>query len=170
MITGKEDLLQALMEAYLMEKGTKEFYSIASDGVKDSEAARVFRELSLWEEKHMEYIRSLYQSVMEDYDFIGFNEFSSKTEASHTESGIPVKDMLSGLEEYHIIGDMDALTIAFKMEGRAYNLYRKLSEETADTNAKVVFDEMMRQELKHIDYLKNIKKRLEECNRPQEAK
>ncbi len=158
MLTGKEDLLQALMEAYLMEKGAKEFYSIASDGVKDLEAAKVFRELSLWEEKHMEYIRFLYQSAMEDYDLIGFDEFSSKTEASHTESGIPVKDMLSRLEEYHITADTDALTIAFEMEGRAYNLYRKLSEEAADTNAKVVFGEMMKQELKHIDYLKNIKK------------
>jgi len=158
MISGKEDLLQALMEAYFMEKGTKEFYSIASDGVKDSEASKVFRELSLWEEKHMEYIRSLYKSVMEDYDIIGFDAFSSKTEAPHTESGISVKDMQSRLEEYYITGDMDALTIAFEMEERAYNLYRKLSVEAADTNAKVIFSEMMKQEVKHIDYLKNLKK------------
>jgi len=161
MLTGKEDLLQAIMEAYLMEKGAKEFYFIASDKVKDSEAAKVFKELSLWEEKHMEYIRFLYQSVIEDYDFIGFDEFSNKAKAPHTESGIPVKDMLSRLEEYHIAGDMDALMIALEMEGKAYNLYRKLAQEAADTNAKVIFDEMMQQELKHIDYLKNIKKRLQ---------
>ncbi len=30
MITGKENVLQALIEAYLMEKGTKEFYAAAA--------------------------------------------------------------------------------------------------------------------------------------------
>jgi hypothetical protein len=31
MITGKEDLLMALSEAFLMEKGTKAFYSEAAE-------------------------------------------------------------------------------------------------------------------------------------------
>jgi len=36
-------------------------------------------------------------------------------------------------------------------------LYRKLSERTSDSNAKVVFQEMMEQEVKHIDYLKKMR-------------
>ena len=48
------------------------------------------------------------------------------------------------------------MRIAMETEGKAYSLYRRLSEEAPDSNAKVVFKEMMEQELKHIDYLKKM--------------
>ena len=56
MITGKEDLLTALIEAYLMEKGTNEFYAHAAEKAVDTAAGKTFGELSRWEEQHMQYI------------------------------------------------------------------------------------------------------------------
>ncbi len=47
-----------------------------------------------------------------------------------------------------------------EIEGKAYNLYRKLSQDAADTNTKVVFKEMMDQEVKHVNYLKDLRVKL----------
>lgn len=164
MITGKEDLLQSLIEAYLMEKGTNEFYNQAARKAISSEARDTFRELAVWEEKHMGFIQYLYQSITEDRDIRGFEEFGKRTVAPVTEAGIPLKDLEEKLEKYTFIDDMGALVFALEMEGKAFNLYRKLSEKASDNNAKVVFKEMMDQELKHIDYLKEMRTKLAETS------
>lgn len=157
MVTGKENLLQAIMEAYLMEKGTCEFYRSAAGKAKNTEASGTFKELSQWEEKHMEYIQFLYQSIVEDYDMVGFEEFKKRAESPATESGIPVKDLEAKIEKYDFIDDKGALDIALQIEGKAYNLYHKLADTAEDTDAQIIFKEMMFQEAKHIDYLKKLK-------------
>jgi rubrerythrin len=157
MITGKEDLLRALIEAYLMEKGTRVFYVSAAEKAANPEARKMFQELSAWEESHMDYIQYLYQAIDGDRDIKGFEAFQKRTEAPETESGIPVKEMEAKLEGYKFVDDKGALQLALEMEGKAYNLYRRLSGETSDSNARVVFGEMMEQEVKHIDYLKTMR-------------
>ncbi len=164
MVTGKEDLLQSLMEAFLMEKGTHEFYDDASAKTISADARKTFVDLSEWEEKHMEFIQFLYLSIQDDRDLEGFEEFKKKANAPMTEGAIPVKELEERIENYEFIDDMGALIMALEIEGKAYNLYRNLSEKAADGNAKVVFGEMMGQELKHIDYLKEMRTRLAETS------
>ncbi len=160
MINGKEDVLQALIEAFLMEKGTREFYSLAAAKSKGPAAKDAFESLSKWEQKHMDYIQFLYQSLMEDKELRTFEEFRNKADAPLTEAGIPVKALESKIEEHEFTDDMKALTLAMEIEGKAYNLYRKLSEDASDANARIVFNEMMEQEIKHVDYLKNLRLKL----------
>jgi len=74
-----------------------------------------------------------------------------------TESGIPIKELEAKTEKYVFVDDKGALNFALEMEGKAYNLYRRLSGETSDSNTRVVFEEMMAQEIKHIDYLKGLR-------------
>lgn len=157
MVTGKEDLLNALIEAYLMEKGTRIFYSSASAKSLNPEAKKMFAELSDWEESHMNFIQYLYQAIDNDRDIKGFSDFSERADAPVTESGIPVEKMEAKLEGYTFMDDDGAMKLALEMEGKAYNLYRKLSEKASDSNARVVFKEMMEQELKHIEYLKKMR-------------
>ncbi|MBI5102493.1 MAG: ferritin family protein [Nitrospirae bacterium] len=160
MITGKEDLLESLVEAFLMEKGTNIFYCDAALKASDPAAKKVFEDLSVWEEKHMDFIQFLYHSVQGDLDIEGFKAFEAKTEAPYTEAGIPVKDLEAKLERYSYIDDRAALKIALDIEAKAYNLYRGLSDTASDGNARVVFREMMDQEHKHISYLKALEKKL----------
>jgi len=160
MITGKEDLLRALIEAYLMEKGTRIFYSAAAGKAAGAEARKMFAELSEWEDRHMEFIQYLYQAIEGDRDIKGFLDFERRTEAPVTESGIPVKELEAKLENLEFTDDRAALQLALEMEGKAYNLYRKFSSEAPDNNARVVFQEMMEQELRHIDYLKQMRDKL----------
>lgn len=160
MITGKEDLLQSLIEAFLMEKGTKIFYAEAAEKAVNPEAARTYRELSGWEQKHMDFIQDLFQSINGDRELRTFEEFSKNAEAPFTESGIPVKDLEHKLEKYSFTDEAGALTLAMEIEGKACNLYRRLSQQAEDRNAQVVFKDMMEQEVKHINYLKSLKVKL----------
>ena len=164
MVTGKEDLLTSLIEAFLMEKGTHEFYEKAATKAIAPAASDTFMDLSSWEEKHMEYIEFLYLSLQEDRDLERFEEFKKKTEAPVTEGGIPVKDLESRIVESVFLDDMGALIMALEIEGKASNLYRNLSEKAADGNARVVFKEMMDMELDHISYLKKLRTRLAETS------
>lgn len=162
MISGKEDLLQSLIEVFLMEKGTHEFYAQAVVKTLRSEAKDTFRDLADWEKEHMEYIQYLYTGLQDDADMKSFENFKIKTDAPVTEAGIPVKDLERKLEEHNFVDEEGALKIALEIEGKAYNLYRRLSEKALDHNARVIFKEMMEQERKHIDYLKEMKIKLSE--------
>ena len=156
MVTVREDLLQALMEAYLMEKGTREFYRIASEKALRPEAQSLFQELSLWEERHMTFIQFLHEALLDNRDIVTFEEFSSRAEAPVTESGVPVRELEKRMEGHEQAGEEEILRFALEMEGKAYSLYRGLSERTADQNARIVFREMMEQEKKHIAHLKGL--------------
>jgi rubrerythrin len=156
MVTGKEDLLQTLVEAYLMEKGTREFYSHAAGKSSAPAARHAFRELSVWEEKHMEFIQYLYQAIMEDRDVKGFEDFSDIAGAAVAEGGIPLSDLETKLEMVSVADDMEAITMALEIEGKAYSLYWQFSKKAVDSNARVFFKSMMEQEIEHISYLRDM--------------
>ncbi|MFO0753748.1 MAG: ferritin family protein [Thermodesulfovibrionales bacterium] len=160
MVTGKEDLLQALVEAFLMEKGTKEFYLYAAKKAAGREAREMFSELSCWEDGHMGYVQYLYRALQDDREMQTFEEFRERSAAPDTEAGIPVKDLKETVEEYDFVDEKEALVVALEIEGKAYTLYRTLSETAADSNARVVFREMMEQEKKHIGFLNELRKKL----------
>jgi rubrerythrin len=159
MLTGKEDLLQALVEAYIMEKGTKEFYTLAASK-SGSAAQKGFEALANWESRHMVYIQSLYQSIIDDRELLEFEAFSRKVPSPVTESGMPVRDLEKKIETFVIQNEKDALSLAVNIEAKAFNLYKDLAARAQDNAAKVIFEEMMAQETKHMDEINAMKKRL----------
>ncbi len=108
----------------------------------------------------MDFILFLYQAIHGDRDIMTFEEFKNKAEATVTEAGIPIKDFEAKIEKYSITDELGALTLAMEIEGKAYNMYRRLSQTAEDKNARVVFNEMMEQEVKHVNYLKDLRVKL----------
>ena len=159
MLTGKEDLLQALVEAYIMEKGTKEFYALAASK-SGAAAKKSFEELADWEKRHMFYIQSLYQSILDDRELMEFQEFSSTVSSMAAEGGIPIKDLEKKIEKFVVQNEKDALSLAVSIEVKAYNFYKELAKKAPDAGARVIFEEMMAQETKHLDEINAMKKRL----------
>jgi rubrerythrin len=158
-MTGKEDLLQALVEAYIMEKGTREFYTLAAS--KSVAAAKKgFEELAAWENRHMIYLQSLYQSALDDRELLEFEEFGRKVPAPVTEGGMPIKDLEKKIEKFSVQNEKDALSLAITIEAKAYNFYKGLAAKAQDAQTKVIFEEMMAQETKHMEEINAIKKRL----------
>ncbi len=160
MLTGKEDLLQALVEAYIMEKGTKEFYAQAASKSSAAEAKKSFEDLAAWENKHMTYVQSLYQAILDDRELEEFKAFSAKAPATVSEGGMPVKDLEKRTEKYTVRSEGDALALALGIEAKAYNFYKGLAAKAQDDQAKVIFEELMAQETKHMDQLNVMKKKI----------
>ncbi len=77
-----------------------------------------------------------------------------------TEAGIPIKDLEAKIEKYSVTDELGALTLAMEIEGKAYNMYRRLSRTAEDKNAQIIFHEMMEQEVKHVNYLKDLRVKL----------
>ena len=158
MLTGKEDIVRAITEALALEKGTREFYHFASSKVNNKSAKDIFSVLRDMEERHMRYLDFLYLAVSEDRDLLGYKDFSSSVTATHIESGASARDAVNLFEEQEIKTAKDALKVAFRIEGQAHGLYMKLAETATDPEVKVIFEEMVAQELKHVEYLKDLEK------------
>lgn len=154
MITGREDLLGAIAEAWALEKGLKEFYGYAAGEAAEGAVKDLLLRLKDWEDSHMEYLSFLHRSVQGETDLASYREFSEKMSGTHMESGIPVKEGLELYKPQECQSEADVIKVALRIEGKAYNLYRGLSEKAADANARVVFADMKEQEQKHIDLLK----------------
>ena len=160
MITNKQELLQAMIEAYIMEKATNVFYEESVPKLKNESAVEVFKELAMWEHLHMDYIGFLYKAILDDRDMVSFEDFEKKVVGEELEGGISVEKMEEKLERRAFMDDEGAIVIALEIEGHAYNMYRRLSEEAADTNTKSFMKDMMQWELKHIEYLKGLKAKI----------
>lgn len=160
MLTGKEDIVRAITEALALEKGTREFYQFAASKVKDKSAKDIFSVLRDMEERHMRYLDFLYLAVSEDRDLLGYKDFSSSVTATHIESGVSASDAVKLFEEQEIKTAKDALKVAFRIESQAHGLYMKLAETAADPEVTVIFEEMVAQELKHVEYLKELEKNI----------
>ncbi len=158
MIRGEEDLREAIIEAYSLEKGTREFYDFASSKALTELARDTFRKLRDWEESHMHYLEFLYKSLQGETEPVSYEEFSRRIPATHTEEGIPLAEAAGLFDGRDFIDDTEPIILALEIEGRAYNLYRRLSDSAEDPNAKVIFTEMMSQEEKHINSLRDLKK------------
>jgi rubrerythrin len=157
MITGKVALLDAMIEAYIMEKGINAFYLEASAKAKNGTAKKAFGELAKWEEEHMYYIQFLYQAIQGDTDLMSFEEFKKKLKPDAVEGGIPASKLKEKLKKFPFIDDSGAIAFAINVEGRAYNLYRRLSTEATDTNTKAFMKDLMQWEKKHIAYLMELR-------------
>jgi rubrerythrin len=164
MITGKEGLLELMMEAFSMEKGTREFYRKASRVAHEEVARKAFAQLADWEAEHMNYIQYLYQSIMDDREMLSFAEFREKVRPEAVEGGIPMNVVEMRLADYEFTTETGALILALEIEGKSYSFYRRLSEQAEDPGAKAFMRDMMEWEKKHLQYLKELRLKIEETS------
>ncbi len=152
-MTGKEDLLQALIEVYLMEKGINKFYSKLSVKAESPEARSTFTALANWEAEHVRYIQNFYQTFMDERETASFEEFARKARPDVAEGGTPLAELERKIDEFKFLDDTGAIQFALKVEADEYNLYRKLASKTNDTNVKALCEEFMGWEQDHIKHL-----------------
>ncbi len=163
MLTGKEDLLQALIEVYLMEKGINQFYSELSVKAKSPEARKTFTALASWEAEHVRHIQNFYQALMDEREPSSFEEFAKKARPDVAEGGMPLTELERKMDEFKFLDDLGAIQFALKVEADEYNLYRGLATKTGDTNVRALCEEFMGWEQDHIKYLKKLSENMEKA-------
>ena len=156
MLTGKEDLLQAIIEVYLMEKGINQFYAELSVKAKSTETKKMFTTLANWEAEHVRYIQNFYQTLMDERETTSFEEFAKRARPDVAEGGTPLTELGKRIGEFKFLDDIGAINFALKVEADEYNLYRRLASKTDDTNVKALCEDFMGWEQKHIEHLKEL--------------
>ncbi len=164
MLTGKEDLLQAIIEVYLMEKGINQFYSELSLKAEGTEARKTFALLANWEAEHVRYIQNFYQTLMDEREMTSFEEFAKKARPDVVEGGTPLTELEQKMEDFVFLDDIGAIHFALKVEADEYNLYRKLASKTGDTNVKALSEEFMMWEQDHIKHLKKLLEKMDKTS------
>ncbi len=160
MLTGREDLLQAIIEIYLMEKGINQFYAELSVKAKTAEAKTTFNLLANWEAEHVRHVQNFYQSLMDERETTSFEEFARRARPDVAEGGTPLADLQQRIEEFKFLDDIGAINFALNIEADEYNLYRRLASRTVDTNVKALCEDFMGWEQKHIEHLKELSKKI----------
>jgi rubrerythrin len=159
-MSGREEIVKAITEAYAMEKGTKEFYAYAASKSRGNTAGEIFGALRDMEDRHARYFDFLYISLMEGRDLLGYKEYTSRVTATHVESLRSLAEAKKLFDPGEVRSSSDALKLALAIEDKAFALYRDLAEKAVDGSAKAIFEEMAAQEQKHTDYLRDLEKTL----------
>ncbi len=161
MLTGKEDLLQALIEIYLMEKGINQFYSELSVKAESPETRRMFTNLANWEAEHTRHIQEFYQTLTEERETTSFDEFAKRATPDIVEGGRPLAELRGKIKDFAFLDDTGAIKFALSIEQDEFGLYQKLASDTPDTNVKALCEEFMGWEQRHIEHLRRMLKERE---------
>ena len=164
MITERTGLSEAIIEAYTMEKGQKEFYERAAENAHEPAARETFQRLAGWEASHMAYLHHFYAALMEEREPLSFEEFSKKVKPDQIEGGMPVRVTEDWLKSYFFIDELGALAVALKIEADTIVYYNKLAERIQDPQVKVIIQELGRLEDEHLKVLKDLRMKIEETS------
>lgn len=158
--SNNEDLLGALTLAFSMEKGSNEFYKRAEEKIIDKKGKEMFKKLASFEEGHMSYIQYLYTSLLDERKLFSLSEFKEMVPTEFMEGGIKIDPSIVKVEDTPFMDDIDVLNIAEDKEHKSYSFYQKLIRKSSDINAKVIFEELAKEEKKHIKYIKDLKEKI----------
>jgi len=154
MIRGNEDISEALLNAFRLEKGAQTFYQCAAEQISDESGAKMFRKLAGMEEKHMHEIYNLYNGFQGDRGPISFQQFKEEMPAEYTESGRKIEAALSDVSGRFFLDAGEVLQVALKEEEAARRLYLRLAERSEDPSAASLYRDLSEDENVHIDMIR----------------
>jgi rubrerythrin len=135
--------------AWMLEEGSRKFYSEVSRMLDDSEAVKLFHNLTIAEEHHKASLVKAYYDLPENGNAED-NYFKAGTESDIMEGGIHVSEALKWVKSKSL---RDTLELAISLEANAYDLYIKMERKMADSNSKRVFSILTDEEKKHLEQM-----------------
>lgn len=160
MLRGNETLLDALLFAFGLEKGSHDFYNKAAEKIDDPRSKEVFRAMAEIEKGHMANIRLLYCGMDNEACPISIEEFSESAGGPYLEGGKLLETALRELD-VAFLDRADALKIAIRQEGEAYAFYSKAAKRMEDSYTRVLFANLAEEEQKHLNELSRMLKDLD---------
>jgi sulfur-carrier protein adenylyltransferase/sulfurtransferase len=138
--------------AWLLEDGSRKFYSAMAEKNKEKEPGILFRELTKAEEEHQSSLFRIYQEISglkTDPRFPG-DLIRAKPKEDYLEGGISLQDALKWMEGKDW---QDAVELSISLEVNAEDLYIKMERKVEDRKAKKVFIHLAEQEKNHLKRL-----------------
>lgn len=136
--------------AWLLEEGSRRFYSAAAKALSDQEAASLFQGLAGAEESHEKTLLSLFQDISGDRGVpkIPDELFSGIVPGEVMEGGMRVEEALEWIRGK---GVSEILDLTMALETYAYDLYLKMERTLTDGHARRVFRVLAEEEAKHLE-------------------
>jgi rubrerythrin len=138
--------------AWMLEEGSRKFYAEIPSLVDDEETKKLFRDLTTAEEHHKAALVNLYQTFTSAEPGQGFPSsiITAETTGDIMEGGMPVSEALKWVKGRNAEAIFE---LALALETNAYDLYIKMGRQVKDARSRQVFDQLSKEEKKHLELL-----------------
>jgi rubrerythrin len=135
--------------AWLLEEGSRRFYSSVAGTLSDNEAASLFTDLTAAEVHHKEALAALYRDMSGAQPGPGFpgGVIPGGIDEDRMEGGVKVSEALVWVKGKSA---RDVLDLSLSLETDSYDLYIKMRRKVTDEKAKKVFDVLINEENEHL--------------------
>lgn len=147
--TAAADEGELVILAWLLEEGSRKFYSAVARMQTASEAAGLFSSLVKAEEHHQGMLQALYREITgrePGPDFPGGSPIAQGA-ADRMEGNVSVSEALAWADGKET---RDLLELSMALETDSYDLYIKMSRTVPGENAKKVFARLVVEEKEHL--------------------
>jgi rubrerythrin len=144
--------------AWLLEDGSRKFYSELAAETKDQDAKNLFKDLFTAEERHQASLLKLYQELSGLASNSGFpgSVISLEKEGDVMEGGLRLSEVLAWAKGKSVI---EILELSVSSETNAYDLYVKMERQMKDQRSARVFHVLSGEEKQHLDRLSSLLER-----------
>ncbi len=146
LFSGEESVEAALMVAYGLEVGLRDFYLSMTRKPYDAPVRALFTELAEIEIKHQEQLLAAYA------DITGKSADRKRFDAAvtgHVEGGLTTEEFLARFSS-DISSTIDVLSMAMAIEAQALDLYQRAADTAASADNKAVFRQIANEEKAHL--------------------
>jgi len=134
-------IVQAIDIAMEAEKKANEFYSDALASVSGEKGKNLLQQLANFEQAHYDALAALKESLKSEGKFISYSGTKFTPFKASSE--------ISGTEELDKEDVSEILVKAIEAENKAFELYRKLADETSDQQGADMFSKLAEEEVMH---------------------
>ena len=141
--------------AWLLEDGSRKFYTEMASLSKDKEAVSLFQELSEAEKKHQASLVNLYKELSGKAFDSKFLKKLIREEPSgeRMEGGMLLREAVQWAEKKTL---KEILELSISLESNAYDLNLKMLRKMESENAKKVFKVLSAEEKQHLEQLASL--------------
>jgi rubrerythrin len=141
--------------AWLLEDGTKKFYSGLISGLKNPDAAGLFQDLAEAEQKHKEALYRIYLDLSGGGEDPKFPEsvFPGSAAADYMEGGVDVRKALEWTQRK---SPEEIVEFALSLEVNSYDVHLKMEQRMKDSRARKMFASLAEEEKGHLHRLQNL--------------
>lgn len=150
LFSGKESPAEALIIAYSMEHGLREYYLTMIPWVQNQNARDLFKKLAAIEIKHQERILDEYGSITGTA--VDRENFLTKKVVPAVEGGLTTEEYVQ-LYKPDLESVAEIVGLAMAIEAQALDLYRRAADRSEDEDSKKVLLQIADEERAHLAQL-----------------
>jgi len=153
LFSGKETPEEALVVAYSLEAGLKDFYVSMIPKVEDNQTRQLFEKLSSIEEKHQDRIFAEYIQITGSD--LNRTEFEKQAVSPAMEGGLTTEEYLK-LYPTDLDDAKEVVSLAMAIEAQALDLYQRAAGQASSEQRKEALMQIANEELAHLEHLGNL--------------